>query len=122
MGNIEYEAKLNEAKIRNIRSQRTLQEIENPAPRKTQTAAEALIAEEIENIDGVLEAKFAKRRKISELKKDERFRKMSREGTGCDPGTDRGLAGPRGNPCPSRDEAKLKERSIMDTRLTPKGL
>ena len=77
VGNIEYAAKLNEAKIRSIRSRRTLQEIENPTPQKTQSATEALIAEGIENIDGVLEAKYAKRQKISEVKKDKRFRKMN---------------------------------------------
>jgi len=79
VGKIEYEAKLNEAKIRNIRSRRSLEEIENPGPRKTQNGAQAWIAEEMENIDTMVEAMFAKRRKVSDLKKDERFRKLSRE-------------------------------------------
>ena len=38
-----------------------------------------MIAEEMETIDAMVEAMFAKRRKVSDLKKDERFRKLSRK-------------------------------------------
>jgi hypothetical protein len=76
---IEHEARLIEAKLRRIRSRRSLEDAENPAPRKTQSGAEALIAEEMETIDAMVEAMFAKRRKVSDLKKDERFRKLSRK-------------------------------------------
>jgi hypothetical protein len=79
IGKIEYEAKLDEARIRRIRSRRSLEEIENPAPRKTRNEDDGLIAEELKNIDAMVEAMFAKRQKVSELKKDERFRKLSRQ-------------------------------------------
>ncbi|MGA2442647.1 MAG: hypothetical protein ABSH08_16960 [Tepidisphaeraceae bacterium] len=79
VGKIEHEARLNEAKLRRIRSRRSLEDAENPAPRKTQSSTEALIAEEMETIDAMVEAMFAKRRKISDLKKDERFQKLSRK-------------------------------------------
>ena len=77
LAKIEHAAKLNEAIIRRIRSQRTLEEMQNPTPRKTQTAGEALIAEDLETFEAMLEAMVANRRKVSDAKKDERFRKLT---------------------------------------------
>jgi len=79
LGKIEFPAKLNEAKIRSLRSQRSLQEIEHPEPRKTQNSAEILLEEDLQYINAMIEAIFAKRKKISELENDERFRKLSPE-------------------------------------------
>jgi len=79
IGGIEFDAKLNEAKIRTIRSQRSLQELENPAPQKTPKDSEPMNAEEMQDVDAMIEAMFAKRKKLAELRKDERFSDLSPE-------------------------------------------
>jgi len=77
VGGIANEANLNEQKLRRIRSQRKLEEYENPRAKTRQSGVDPLIAEELEDIDAMVEAMFAKNQKLSELKKSERFGKLS---------------------------------------------
>jgi hypothetical protein len=79
VGEIEHETKLAEAELRRIHSRRNLEEAQNPAPRKNQSNADALINDEISNIEAMVDAVFAKRQKIADLKKDPRFKKLSRQ-------------------------------------------
>jgi hypothetical protein len=69
---IEFEAKLDEAKIRRHQSSRKLAELDKPT-KAPANAAEAMIADELAHIDAMLLAFAAKRRKVEELKKDPRF-------------------------------------------------
>jgi hypothetical protein len=77
VGEIAHEANLNEQKLRRLRSQQKLEECENPPVKTPQSGIDPLIAEELEDIDAMVEAMFARNQKVSELKKSERFRKLS---------------------------------------------
>jgi hypothetical protein len=77
-GAIEHEARLNEALVQRIRSQRSLDEIQNPpTPKAPPPATDPVLAEELHGIDAMVNAVAAQEAKVAELKKDARFQGMS---------------------------------------------
>jgi hypothetical protein len=77
LGQIDHEAKRNDAEVRAIHSRRRLKDVKEPPPKKK--AVDAVLADEVENIDSMMEAAAAKREILRELKKDPKFKKLSKE-------------------------------------------
>ena len=78
LSQIEHEANLDEAEMRRLHAKERLADMKNPSNRKKATGADAIIAEELAGIDATVDALVAKGRKIEELKKDPRFKKLTR--------------------------------------------
>jgi len=76
---IEHEARVDEAKLRRLRARRALEEYENPPAPKPRVGGKALIAEDLEYIDAMVEAVLARDQKISQLKRDKVFRTLKRK-------------------------------------------
>ena len=72
LGDIVHEAEMNEAEIRRLRSRDRLASAEG----KSGSGVDELIAEELRAVDAAVEAMFAKRQKIRDLKQDPRFLKL----------------------------------------------
>jgi hypothetical protein len=78
VGKIEHVAKLNEAQIRVAHSRRKLEDSRNlPELKKKVSHADALIAEELSDIDAMVEVLVAKRSKVLQLNDDPRFQKLT---------------------------------------------
>jgi hypothetical protein len=76
LDDIEHEAKLLEAELRLIHSQKSLDAARGAASRKASSRDE-VVEKEMATIDAILETFVAKRQKLKELKRDPRFKKLS---------------------------------------------
>jgi hypothetical protein len=75
LDDINFEADVNEAKIRRHQSAQRLAALNAPVKR-SENAADKTVAEEIGKIDAILSVFVAKRRKVEELKKDPLFKDL----------------------------------------------
>jgi hypothetical protein len=73
---IEHEAKVNEAQVRRLRSREQLASAEQP--KAAERNVDRIVSDEMRGIEAVVEALLAKHQKIAELKRDPRFKKLSR--------------------------------------------
>jgi hypothetical protein len=76
LDNIEHEAKRNEAEVRVIHSRKRLKDVKAPPPPKKK-AVDAVVQDEIEHVDAMLEAAIAKGELLQSIKKNPKFKKLS---------------------------------------------
>lgn len=80
VGEIEHEAKLDEAKIRRIHSKRNLEQMDSPPkPNVPPAVKKSAVGKKMDEIDAVVEAAFAARAKWKDIKNDPRLKNLSRK-------------------------------------------
>jgi hypothetical protein len=77
LAEIEHESNVIDAELRRMHSRRKFAEATDPSLQK-RSGAGAIIENELADIDAIVETLFAKRTRVAELKRDPRFRKLSR--------------------------------------------
>jgi len=77
LSQIAHEADINEAEVRRIESRERLTSAQQG--KRLGTGTDAIVAEELAAIDATVDALFAKHTKVEELKRDPRFKKLSRK-------------------------------------------
>jgi hypothetical protein len=77
LGEIEHETNMSDAEVRRIHSLKRLKDVKDPPPKKK--AVDAVLADEIDGIYSTLDAVTEKRKMIRELKKDPKFKILSKE-------------------------------------------
>jgi hypothetical protein len=79
IGQIDHEAKLIEARLRSMAARHKLEESLNPSKPKSLSGADAIIAEELAEIDAMVSALVTKSDKIQDLERDPRFQRLTEE-------------------------------------------